>query len=130
MGLRDVAQAVALSTLLGMTVGIVSDMLHPVRQKIPVLTDFIISVWLIWVWLIIAFDICAGDLRAGECVVAALGAIGWRIWISPMIRPVFSKIWAVAWRIFRFLFIPLKFFGKNLKFFEKYSFQQRKNGLQ
>ena len=74
----DTVRAVVMSLLLGMTVAAVSDVFSPVREKIPMLTDLALCIWMIWIWLTIAFEICAGDLRTGSCVAAALGAFGWR----------------------------------------------------
>ena len=115
----DTVRAVVMSLLLGMTVAAVSDVFSPVREKIPMLTDLALCIWMIWIWLTIAFEICAGDLRTGYCVAAALGAFGWRKWLSPVTRPVFVNIWKLIFMGIRILLIPIEFFLKKIKIFRK-----------
>lgn len=126
----DVMKTATISMLLGMTVGALSDITAPVRRKNPMLTDLLLCIWIVWIWLVIAFEICAGDLRAGCCVAAAIGAFAWRRWISSAFRPVSAKIWAWIGNGFGIIVKPIKYLWKKINFFEKNSFQQKKNRLQ
>lgn len=110
-----IAWRVGKSVLLGMTVGALSDLLAPVRRKIPILTDILLSAWIIWVWLVICFSVCASDIRMGYCVSAAAGAVCWRAAVSPIFRPVVVKIWMKLWGIVRIIKGAYKIFLEKIK---------------
>lgn len=129
MGVRTALYGAAASLLLGMTVGAVSDVLHPVRRKIPMLTDLILSLWITWIWLVIAFEVCKGDIRTGVCGAAAVGAICWRMALSPLIRPVFTKMWQLLWGVFRMIFVPCTDLLKKSKNFRKKLFPTGKKSV-
>lgn len=110
-----IAWRVGKSVLLGMTVGALSDLLAPVRRKIPVLTDLLLSIWIIWIWLAISFLVCNADVRMGYCVSAAAGAVCWRAAVSPIFRPVVVKIWMKLWEIVRIIKGAYKIFLEKMK---------------
>ena len=110
-----IAWRVGKSVLLGMTVGALADLLTPVRRKIPVLTDLLLSIWIIWTWLEISFRVCNADVRMGYCTAAALGALFWRIGFSPLLRPILAAVWMKVQGIVRIPKSICKIFLEKMK---------------
>lgn len=82
--------------LLGAAVGVGADLLFPLRRRSCLLADVLWGGWILWIWLVISFCICRGDIRMGYSAAAFLGALGWRLAVSPVLRPVLNGIWELA----------------------------------
>lgn len=113
------AWAAAVSALLGMLLGAVTDVLSPLRRKIPVLTDLVFCIGMVWIWLEIGFGICGGDIKAVFFLAAVLGALGWRSWVSPVTRPVFAGFWHLIGGWIALICNPAKYLWKKIKKFRK-----------
>lgn len=125
-----VAARVVHCLVLGATVGVLSDLLLPLRRRLCVVRDLLLSLWLFRCWLVSCFSVCHGDIRLGYWGAVCLGALLWRVGLSPLTRAFLCRL---AGKIEKQC-APILSLGKkisqNMNFFRKNTFQRKKNRLQ
>lgn len=125
-----VAARVLRCLVLGATVGVLSDLLLPLRRRLAVVRDLVLSVWLCRCWLVICFSLCHGDIRLGYWAAACLGALLWRVGLSPLIRGFLVQSEGKMKKQCAPILSRSKKISQNMNFFRKNTFQRKKNRLQ
>lgn len=77
---------------LGATVGALSDLLLPLHRRLCVIRDLLLSLWLCRCWLVSCFSVCHGDIRLGYWGAVCLGALLWRVGLSPLTRAFLRRL--------------------------------------
>ena len=74
------------------------DAVFPLRHRLSVLFQLLVSIQIVLVWSVCCFGICGGDIRGGYLAGCALGLFCWRNTLSPSVRGIFGKIWSILCR--------------------------------
>ena len=105
---RTAALQFLLAILLGAVLGLIHGFLGPVRRKNPHLADLLFLPALTIGWLQHSFRICLGDLRPVWLLGIMLGIWCWESSVGILLRPFFSGMWHIFYRIWEFSLVPVK----------------------
>ena len=112
---ETVAARSAAALVLGLGLGLVYDLLRPLRPRHTAFADTLFVLAALWSWLVLGFRVCQADLRLGYS--AALGG-GWLLWQAlpgRLLQPVIFRIWGLLTRFVQFIFRPVKNIFKKSK---------------
>ena len=110
---------------LGAAAAAAGDFLYPVQGRFRVLTDGVMSLWLVWIWLQISFGVCGGNIRLGFWLCAGLGAAAWTGTVSPRLRRLNGRLFALAEGRIRKIMGKMKIVWKKIKKYAKKHFPFR-----
>ena len=99
----------AAALLMGMGLGMVYELLRPLRPRFTALGDglFVAAVW--YAWLHLAFGVCGGDIRAAQAAGLLLGALAFRLTAGkPLQRVIAASVAGIG-----------KLLGPVRRFFKK-----------
>jgi hypothetical protein len=115
----------AAALLMGMGLGVVYELLRPLRPKHTACSDglFVAAVWYAWIYL--GFGICGGDIRMVQVAGLLLGALAFRLTLGKLLQRVIFAISASV----RQLFGPVRRFLKKIWNFQKKIFASGKKSV-
>lgn len=86
------AGQLAAACLLGMGLGVVYELLRPLRPRLTCLSDGIFTVVMLYTWLHLVFGICRGDIRMVQTLGLFAGAWLFRITLGRPLERLIRKI--------------------------------------
>lgn len=89
----EAAVRFAWALALGLDLGVLLDLLVPLRPGHKGLTDLALAAAVFWAWLELSFRVCRGDIRLVYHLGMALGALAWLATGSRWLRPRVTRIW-------------------------------------
>lgn len=112
---RTAAVRFLLAFAIGFLLGLPHSFLRPLRRKNPHFADLLFFPALVAGWLQHSFRICRGDLRPVWLLGMLLGIRCWEISLGILLKPLFSGIWRIFYRIWEFSLVPVKKYQKPQK---------------
>ncbi len=115
---------------IGAGLGLIYDLLRPLRPRHTLLADGLFLPAAFYGWLELSFRVCQADIRLGYSAAMALGWVLWQAVPGRWIRPVIFRLWGLQCRILATVTRPVKKTFKKSLIFAKSSLHSQRNGLQ
>ena len=82
----------AAAWLVGMGLGLIYEVLRPLRPRLTALSDGLFVSCLLYAWVHLAFGICGGDIRMAQPAGMLLGALAFRLTAGKPLERVIKKL--------------------------------------